>query len=62
MNNPRLFLPLQSRVENFFCFFLGGPAHSLQATSLGGPAHSLQATSCQANYFIFLFDKGPGII
>ena len=47
----------QLRVENFFVFFLGGPAQKKQATSLGGPAHSLQATSSQENYFYFLFDS-----
>ena len=60
MNNPRLFLPLQSRVEIFFVFFLGGPAHSLQATSRVGPpiVYKLQAVK----KFIFIFYLTSGIL
>ena len=51
----------------FLFFFLGGPAHSSQASSRVGPPSILKPASCQENYlwisliFILWDILGPGI-
>jgi hypothetical protein len=58
MNNPRLYcLNYNLGLKKIFCFFLGGPAQSLQAYGVGPPS-ILKPASCQEIYFYYYLAYG----